>query len=100
MDTVSITTVGVILGAATFIITHTIYVNNTIKKHVEETGAKRERIYARLDDVKKQTDEKFVKREVCHIHMNNIFEGQKRIEDELKEMKFDIKEIKKNGKHE
>ena len=53
---------------------------------VEADEEKRARIYERLDEVKNQFDDKYVKREVCDVL-------SKSIANDLKELKDDIKKL-------
>lgn len=61
------------------------------KTTTDEAG-KRSRIYQRLDEVKKQTDEKFQSKEICNIHIENITAT-------LNEIRQDVKTLIKASGH-
>lgn len=67
-------------------------VTNDIQHITEEEDVKRRRVYERLDEYKKTSDEKFTNKEVCNI-------THSRIDEKLDEMGMDIKILlKQNGK--
>lgn len=62
-----------------------------VYKIYRDDGTKRKRIYERLDEVKKATEEKFVSKEVCGIHTEQI-------KSDVSEIKMDVKSLlRKNG---
>lgn len=63
-------------------------VTNDIQHVTEEEAKKRNRVYERLDEYKKTSDEKFTNKEVCIITHN-------RIDEKLTEMQVDIKTLLK-----
>ena len=61
------------------------------KTTTDEAG-KRARIYARMDGIKKVTEEKFQTKEICAIHTETIMK-------DLQEIKADVKILLKNNGH-
>ena len=71
-------TIGDLLAVGTIVIGAvgvTLKFNGAIKKVEDDAGAKRARIYERLDEVKKDNDGRFVSKDVCDVKtekLNNI----------------------------
>ena len=62
-----------------------------VYKTTQDEVSKRSRIYTRLDEIKKQTDEKFQTKEICNIHIDTVTQT-------LNEIKNDVKTLlRKNG---
>ena len=64
---------------------------NDIQHISEEEGQKRARVYERLDEYKKTSDEKFVNKDMCHV----LHEQQAR---DIDEIKIDLKTLINRGK--
>ena len=61
------------------------------KTTTDEAG-KRSRIYTRMDEIKKTTEEKFQTKEICAIHTETMMK-------DLQEIKADVKILLKNNGH-
>ena len=61
------------------------------KTTTDEAG-KRSRIYTRMDEIKKVTEEKFQTKEICTIHTETMMK-------DLQEIKQDVKILLKNNGH-
>ena len=72
---------GLAIGFVTFI----------YKIGTDEAG-KRARIYTRIDEIKKVSEEKFQTKEICAIHTETMMK-------DLQEIKTDIKILLKNNGH-
>ena len=57
----------------------------------DETG-KRKRIYERIDEIKKNNEEKLQSKEICNLHIDTI-------NATLLEIKTDVKTLLKSNKH-
>jgi len=65
---------------------------NDIKHVTEEEATKRGRVYERLDEIKKQSDDKFTHKDVCQV----LHRG---IDTKLAEIATDVKILIKNSGH-
>lgn len=66
-------------------------VNTALKEYSDEEAAKRNRIYARLDEVKKEAEKKFTQAIVCDERHKRVDEALVRIEGGVQYL------VKKNG---
>jgi len=75
------------------------YVNSSAIK--EDSSKKVNRVYQRIDEVKKDSETKFVASKVCAVLNEGLNAQTKEIKDDLRDIKKDIKElltISKNGR--
>ena len=56
------------------------------------------RIYGRLDEVKKDNDEKFTRKDMCELQHKQVNDNFDKVKEDLAEIKADIKQILNNGK--
>jgi len=68
-------------------------VTNDIKHIETEEATKRGRVYERLDEIKKQAEDKFTHKDVCQVIHGSV-------DRQLKEIALDVKTILRNGKKE
>ncbi len=84
---IALGTLGVAFGVAIY----------TMIRHTDD---KRRRIYERLDEVKKDHEEKYVSKEVCGIVHKQTLQNIELLRDDIDEVKMDVKKIlTKNGIH-
>lgn len=67
-------------------------------KSSNDNDRKVSRVYGRLDEVKKDNDTKFTRKEVCQILHSQIAEKLDDHTVDLKEIKSMVQELRNNGK--
>jgi len=64
---------------------------------VKNSDGKINRIYQRLDEVKKDNDEKFTRKDMCELQHKQVNDNFDRVKADLVEIKADVKRILSNG---
>ena len=68
-------------------------------KTTRDNDTKVSRLFSRLDEVKKDNDEKFTRKDMCELQHKQVNDNFDRVKETLAEIKLDVKRILDNGKH-
>ena len=68
-----------------------------VYKATRDNDAKVSRLFGRLDEVKKDNDDKFTRKDMCELQHKQVNDNFTWVKTELIEMKLDIKKILNNG---
>lgn len=63
----------------------------------KDNDSKVSRLYTRLDETKKDSDEKFTRKDMCELQHKQVNDNFDRVKADLSEIKLDIKKILNNG---
>ena len=69
-----------------------------VYKTTRDNDLKVSRIFGRLDEVKKDNEEKFTRKDMCELQHKQVNDNFDRVKADLLEIKLDIKQILNNGK--
>ena len=67
-------------------------------KNNKDNDSKVSRLFTRLDEVKKDNEEKFTRKDMCELQHKQVNDNFDRVKADLLEIKMDIKKILNNGK--
>ena len=67
-------------------------------KNVKDGDGKISRLYSRLDEVKQDNEDKFIRKDMCELQHKQVNDNFERVKADLIEIKSDVKRILNNGK--